>query len=292
MGCESPEASADRVQPGPQAPPAAAPPPLRELSLLYTGCDEIRPGPGCVLPPTGAPLRVWVEVDPGFEPVLRLDGVTVDAPEAVEGGVRWVVRPNAASRRLELQVDLDGATGHASLALHHAPSSEHDEAPVYTAKGYARARDASRPLEASRIAQTLLHEHLLRYDEEGARRWLQQDALLLPGGTEQDVSHRFYEGLLAEYNGDPRAALRAYRVGGRQARALDLVVLEAATVNQQLPLLGRLGAWNQTSALQQRALGLEPRLVEPLHRAQLLNGTAWMLLETRARGRAADDPTP
>lgn len=122
LGCGGAPAPEARSVPAPRE-RERAPVPERPLVVLFAGCAEVRRGPTCRLDPTGAELRLWAEVDPGFAVELSIDDVVVPVrPEPVDGGQRWVVRPPASARRLELRADLDGATGRFALELDPSPA--------------------------------------------------------------------------------------------------------------------------------------------------------------------------
>lgn len=166
-----------------------------------------------------------------------------------------------------------------------------------TIDAYARGVDAASSVGWRRQASTMAQRNAyvclgLRYDDDCARKWLERDTRLVAHDPEQQLYHVYYEGLRAERAGDLRAALRVYGEQERQARALGFDRLEAGSIAQQLSLLGRLGAHDRTQALRRRAEELQRTLDDPIIRSQLVNSTAWMLLEARGRGQAAEDPVP
>lgn len=159
-------------------------------------------------------------------------------------------------------------------------------------RGVAAAQAMGWPREASDMAQRIAYGCIvLHYDEACAQRWLEHDAMLVGEDSERQITHAYYEGLLADRRDDADKALRLFHEQGPGARRLGLVSLEAAAILEEMVLVGRLGDRTRTSALLARVLALAPELHERM-RSQLINGAASMLLDARARGVESEDPRP
>lgn len=159
-------------------------------------------------------------------------------------------------------------------------------------RGVAAAQAAGWPHEASDMAQRVAYGCIaLRYDEACAQRWLEHDAMLVGEDSERQITHSYYEGLLAGHRGDAGKALRILHEQGPRARRLGLVGLEASVILEEMVLVGRLSDRARTNALLARVLALAPQVREN-KRSQLVNGAASMLLDARARGVESADPRP
>jgi len=65
-----------------------------------------------------AELTLWAGVGPGVAAVLTIDGMPMARPpEAVDGGLRWKIRPRPPLRRIEVHADLDGASSRFVMTL-------------------------------------------------------------------------------------------------------------------------------------------------------------------------------
>ena len=159
-------------------------------------------------------------------------------------------------------------------------------------RGVAAAQAVGWPHEASDMAQRIVYGCIaLRYDEACAQRWLEHDAMLVGEDSERQITHSYYEGLLAGHRGDAGKALRLFHEQGPGARRLGLVNLEAALILEEMILVGRLGDRARTKALLTRVLSLAPELRKS-KRSQLINGAASMLLDAKARGVEPAGPRP
>ena len=157
---------------------------------------------------------------------------------------------------------------------------------------FAAAREARLLRRASEVALTASYLcTAVLYDLAGARRWLDRHAELVPLLPEARVRHGYYAGLLADAAGDLRTAQRSYQMQVDLARALGLDGELSAALSSQGLLLARVGDVEGAEAVFADVLALGDRVLLET-RAIALHNAAWVAIDARARGHAAQDPEP
>lgn len=123
-----------------------------------------------------------------------------------------------------------------------------------------------------------------------ARRWLERHAEVVAVLPAARMRHAFNTGLLADRQGDLRAAIRGFEQVARDARALGQTRDLAGALLKLGAIRSRLGDGAAGRAAYAELLAL-PDLT-PDDRARAQQSAAWLDLEARARGEAAEDPEP
>ncbi len=273
--------------------PPTGPPPIVE----YFGCTAVlEPGGVCVLSAQRR-LRLWVESPHENRIDLRVDGRRIQADGvAVREGQRLTVAIPPGAKKLEVRVEDPRKTGTWSLALVDATGGG-DRAAATTGGVLSPRRDVIGEIDA----QTTKVYGLLRARDLAAARATLAD-LVLPSQAPGDARYllAFYRALLAEREGDFRAALaevhQAIEIAERVQPARHLWLAE-----EELALLLRGIGRSREAALLFSRLRQAPQAGSTCEEAQLLNNLAWSTLlareagEDRAGGPAASalaDPGP
>lgn len=249
---------------------------------------ELRPAPGLVtVAAADAGWRWSLQVEPAQAMPAELAAVAASSEageptQALEllDAQLPALRGAARAEGLKLRGDLEFQRGAhaAALAAYEAAFA------AALAEGLlARASEVS--LIATFLCTTQTHEFAL------ARRWLARHEALIDRLPEARLRHGYYAGLLADRTGDYNEALRRYSEHARLARALGQAHDVAAALSGLGVLLGRLGDAAGAEAAFAEALALGDQ-VPAGERALLLQNSAWVALEARARGHDAPDPAP
>ncbi|MCH9688974.1 MAG: CHAT domain-containing protein [Deltaproteobacteria bacterium] len=124
-----------------------------------------------------------------------------------------------------------------------------------------------------------------------AQQWRERLASLADVPAGAMAINRYYEGLLAQREGDLKTARAAYLAAERGARRLDDWPMQRASLAQAATVLASLGLDAEVEALFERLQGQGQRLT-CLQWIRVFNNLAWSRYVLRELGRPAPDPLP
>jgi hypothetical protein len=261
--------------------PPAAPPPTVE----YAGCGGVfEPGGRCIL---GAKreLRLWIAAPQEKRIELRVDDRQREARGTpVREGRRFTLTIPPGARRVDVRVAGPRPTGRWSLVL-----AEPRDQP---SKGSEGRPAASRDIVAEIDGKTRQVYYQLRARDLAAARTTLAD-LHLPAKAPAESRYlmSYYRGMLAEREGDYRAALAEVRSAVEIAERVKAERHQWLAEEEEALLLLGVGRSREAALLFAR-LRQAPHAKSPCETAQLLNNLAWAMLLAREAGEGLGDPAP
>lgn len=239
----------------------AQPPPPATLPLMFDGCVAVEAGPRCLM--RGASVRLWIEALPPLD--VRVDGQRVAVPAQIEGGGVLLDVPAPVGAEEVVIADETGRIGR--LLLGEAPPDAAEQPAL---------------LAGLSSVEAAIH----RGDVVAAEAHLQQLQAVLPGDIRSAWQVAHWQGELAGYRGDHRAAMGHYRMANQLAGRL----LEPVNTTTLVRLAENLAAVGRHREARQ--------LLRDVQGCVSQEARAWLMLEAvelsgveRAPIRALDCPT-
>ena len=245
-----------------------SPPKPIPLEVEYAGCKAVLvPGPLCVLDEERK-LQLWVGAPGDAEIGIEVDGNRIAAaPKPAPDGLGFSLILPAGAKRLDVLAS--SPEGEASWSLSFAENL---------------LRDVAIRLQA-------VHMHITNGRLAAARTALQ--TLRLPPGApaESRFEVTYYQGLLAEKEGDYRSATQEVQEALKVARRAELSRYRWMAEQKTAMLLLGVGRFDEAIRIFER-LRREPHGLTPCEVAQVPANQAWAMLVAREAGEGPGDPTP
>jgi CHAT domain-containing protein len=245
----------------------------------YAGCKAVLlPEPVCVLGPdrtiqlwVGAPLEARIEIAAG-------DGRLAAAGEPRRGGLGFSLKIPAGAEVVDVLAEAEGRGGSWTLAF-AAPRARR-----------GKPRDVLREVDEKTI---LAYNYILARDLAAVRKTLNGLRLRLPAKAPAESRYylAYYQGLLAEREGDYRSALAEVQKAVEIAARVKLNRFQWLAEEEMALLLRGVGRSGESAQLFEH-LRRKPFAKDACDVAQLLNNQAWSTLLAHEAGERLADPAP
>jgi tetratricopeptide (TPR) repeat protein len=247
------------------------------LEVAYAGCNAVlSPGPVCVLQRNRS-LSLWVEAPREAKIDIRSEGRLLEASgETVQNGQWFSLTIPPQAQRIDVLVRAGRGRGSWSLAV----------------AGPEALTGSSRDL-LDEVTEKMLRVHnaIDRLQLAAAREMLSSLRLPPEAPAESRIAVLYYQGLLAEKEGDYRSALTETQKAVEIAERLKLNLRRWIAEEQMALLLRGVGRTREAAELFER-LRRTAQSADACYEAQLLANQAWATLLSREAGERLGDPTP
>jgi cellulose synthase operon protein C len=256
----------------------ASPKPI-PLEVEYAGCKAVlMPGTICVLD-SNRKLEVWVGAPPDARIEIGFDGEEIDAAgKPVQNGQRFSLTAPTETREMSVLVASREGQASWSLSLMN---------PIQQAR-QAASRDALREVDDKTLS---VYHQIQKRNLPAARETLSSLRLPSEAPAESRYLVSYYQGLLAEKEGDYRKALSEVRKAVEIAERVNLAHYQWLAEEKLALLLRGVGRSRASAHLFER-LRRTPQAWDSCEKAQFLNNQAWSALLAREAGESLEDPTP
>jgi len=256
--------------------------PTIPLEVEYAGCQAVLvPGPVCVLP-ASREIQLWVKAPPNASIEIQVDGRQIDATsEPVQGGKRFALRMPRGAKRIEVLAENHERRALWDLSLAEAKGEE--------SQGPRRGKsyDVLREMDEK---MTLVYRYLRDRNLMTARETLTGLRLPAEAPAESRYYMAYYQGLLADREGDFRSALAEVQNAVNIAERVKLDRHQWLAEEMLALILREIGRSRESAQLFER-LRRKSYAEDSCEEAQLLTNQAWSLLLAREAGESLADPT-